>query len=171
LAKEQAAGAEQKKGNEKGGTMKYAPIILGAVVLEVILAYFLVTKMIAPKMKATAAQPGVEQVEKKSKTIGKIYEVKDIIVNPAGTGATRYLNTTIGLEVENEPLIAELESRIPQIRDALIDILVGKTIEQLDGVEDKQVLREEILTRINDILPTTGKGKVAHVYLIDFVIQ
>lgn len=167
MAKEQVA----EKGPKKEGTMKWVPIILGAVVLEVVLAYFLVTKIIAPQMRAASQQTDLEEVEKKSKTIGKIYEIKDIIVNPAGTGGTRYLNTSVGLEVENEELFIELESRIPQIRDSLIDILVGKTIEQLDGVEDKRLLREEILTRINEILPETKNGKVAHVYLIDFVIQ
>jgi len=160
------------KKNQKDGAMKLVPIILGAVVLEVVLAYFLVTKIIAPQMRAAVQQtPLEEEGVKKSRTIGKIYEIKDIIVNPAGTDGTRYLNTTVGLEVENDQLIAELESRMPQIRDSLIDILVGKTIEELDGVEDKRLLREEILTRINDILPETKNGKVAHVYLIDFVIQ
>jgi len=160
------------KKNQKDGAMKLVPIILGAVVLEVVLAYFLVTKIIAPQMRAAVQQtPLEEEGVKKSRTIGKIYEIKDIIVNPAGTDGTRYLNTTVGLEVENDQLIAELESRMPQIRDSLIDILVGKTIEELDGVEDKRLLREEILTRINDLLPETKNGKVAHVYLIDFVIQ
>ena len=168
MAKEQVAEKETRK----EGTMKFVPIILGAVVLEVVLAYFLVTKIIAPQMRAAAQQTSLEEEgEKKSKTIGKIYEIKDIIVNPAGTGGSRYLNTTVGLEVENEKLFVELESRMPQIRDTLIDILVGKTIEQLDGVEDKRLLREEILTRINDILPDSENEKVAHVYFIDFVIQ
>ena len=166
MAEEQAA---EKKESGKVWVMKYAPIILVAIVLEAILAYFLVTKVIAPKMRAATEESAVE--EEQPKAIGKIYEVKDLIVNPAGTGGTRYLNTTIGLEVEDERLIPELENRSPQIRDALIDILVAKTIEQLDGVEDKQVLREEILTKINDMLPTTEMGKVVHVYLIDFVIQ
>ncbi|MCD6335846.1 MAG: flagellar basal body-associated FliL family protein [Candidatus Latescibacteria bacterium] len=168
MAKEEVTA----KKNQKDGAMKLVPIILGAVVLEVVLAYFLVTKIIAPQMRAAVQQtPLEEEGVKKSRTIGKIYEIKDIIVNPAGTDGTRYLNTTVGLEVENDQLIAELESRMPQIRDSLIDILVGKTIEELDGVEDKRLLREEILTRINDILPETKNGKVAHVYLIDFVIQ
>ena len=168
MAKEEVTA----KKNQKDGAMKLVPIILGAVVLEVVLAYFLVTKIIAPQMRAAVQQPPLEEEGvKKSRTIGKIYEIKDIIVNPAGTDGTRYLNTTVGLEVENDQLIAELESRMPQIRDSLIDILVGKTSEELDGVEDKRLLREEILTRINDILPETKNGKVAHVYLIDFVIQ
>ncbi|RKY72775.1 MAG: hypothetical protein DRP97_00090 [Candidatus Latescibacterota bacterium] len=168
MAKEEVTA----KKNQKDGAMKLVPIILGAVVLEVVLAYFLVTKIIAPQMRAAVQQtPLEEEGVKKSRTIGKIYEIKDIIVNPAGTDGTRYLNTTVGLEVENDQLIAELESRMPQIRDSLIDILVGKTIEELDGVEDKRLLREEILTRINDLLPETKNGKVAHVYLIDFVIQ
>ena len=44
-----------------------------------------------------------------------LFVVKDLIVNPAGTGGMRYLLTSVGIEVTNEKAFAEIQSKNKKI--------------------------------------------------------
>jgi flagellar FliL protein len=89
-------------------------------------------------------------------------------VNPAGTNGTRFLVTTVGLEVPTVEAKAELEEKEVQTRDVLITILAGKTLAELVTPEDKDSLRAEIERRVNSILMS---GKLKSVYISKFIIQ
>ena len=112
----------------------------------------------------------------------QIYLLEDIIVNPAGTRGSRYLSVSVGVEM-NDPTVEEgggrghgggeagdspLDSKKPQLRDALIGILSSKTIIQLTTVEDKELIRQEILAAFQEIL---SPEPVHQIYFVDFVLQ
>lgn len=96
------------------------------------------------------------------------YFVKDIIVNPAATAGTRFLNVTLVFEYSKSDLQAELQEQDFRIRDALIGIFISKRIDEVDGPDDKERLRQEILFAVNRLLT---KGKVKKVYFTNFVMQ
>jgi len=97
-----------------------------------------------------------------------VFEVEDIIVNPAGTGGTRYLSVSIGFEVKDEKTLAMLEARQPHIRDALITILGSKNIEQLTDMKQKEIARLQIKKRVSQLLATED---IVAVFFTGFVIQ
>jgi flagellar protein FliL len=116
----------------------------------------------------------------------QIYLIEDVIVNPAGTRGSRYLSVSVGVEM-NAPEAAEqgggegghgggsaeseanpLDAKKPQLRDALINILSSKTIPELTTTEDKERIRQEILTRFTEILEPQP---VYQIYFVDFVLQ
>jgi flagellar basal body-associated protein FliL len=94
--------------------------------------------------------------------------VKDIIINPAATAGTRFLNVSFAFDYGREKLKAELEESDFRVRDAIINVLVTKRIDEIDGAEDKELLREQILTVVNNLLKT---GRIRKVYFTNFVIQ
>ncbi len=97
-----------------------------------------------------------------------VYVVKDIIVNPAGTNGSRFLLTTIGLEVSSPEMLADLERKEVQVRDALITILSSKSLGELDRIVERDSLRVEIGQKIS---PFVRDGVLRNVYFSKFIIQ
>ncbi len=97
-----------------------------------------------------------------------LYTIKDIVINPAGTGGTRFLSVSFALELESAELEAEFETKEPVIRDALITILSSKTVAQLTDPKQKEIVRHQIKKRISELMKT---DELAGVYYTDFVLQ
>jgi len=160
-----AAPAAAKSFSMKKVLMFGVPIFL----VQVVVIYFLVIKFVFPSNTTQVEEKKPEPVsEKKEEVVRPVYVVSDLIVNPAGTNGTRFLLTTIGVEVDSPQTKIELEQKDIQIRDALITILTGKGLDQLGKIEQREILRSEISLKISEIL-TTGKPK--NVYFGKFIIQ
>jgi len=114
--------------------------------------------------KAEKIQEEIRNVE----NLGIMFEVGTFVVNLADKDADRYLKVTIILEVENEQVKQEVEKRLPQIKDSITTLLFTRTSKELKTAEGVEKLKEEILRRVNAILPLGG---VKNVYFTDFVIQ
>ena len=97
-----------------------------------------------------------------------VYAIKDIVVNPAGTGGSRFLSVSFGIELDSEDLASEFERRDPLVRDALITILSSKTVAQLMDAKQKEIMRFQIKKRLEKVMQTGG---VTGVYFTDFVLQ
>lgn len=94
---------------------------------------------------------------------------EEIIVNISSEkGFEHYLKIKLTLEVDSEKTQAEVNKRIPQIRDMAISILSSKTKEKISEKEGKDLVRSEIIKSINDSLTV---GRVRQVFFEDFVIQ
>jgi flagellar basal body-associated protein FliL len=99
--------------------------------------------------------------------------MEPFVVNLADLGSRRYLRLNLKLQLkkpgENEPL---LESRMPQVRDAVLMFLSGKTADQLVSTEGKAMLREELIAQINKVLKNKKSKKVVkNLYFTEFLIQ
>lgn len=180
--------SNQKTTAKKGGGLKMYFIIMMA--LQVVLAaggYFIVIKYLKPdpafkqvieEEKKAEEKPVVEEVPH------QIYNIEDIVVNPAGTGGSRYLSVSIGVEMD-APKVEKskgghgegegeaktkspLDEKKPQLRDALIGLLSSKTIEQLTSIEQKDHIRTEIMDLFVKIL---APAKVHNIFFIDYVLQ
>ena len=161
-----AAPASAKKGFDMKKVLMFGiPIFL----VQVALLYFLAAKFIFPHNSSEAAEKPSEQgAEKKDEPVRQVYVVNDLIVNPAGTNGTRFLLTTIGVEVDSPETKMELEKRDLQVRDALISILTSKGLDQLGRVEQREILRSEISAKLGQMLKS---GKPKNIYFGKFIIQ
>jgi flagellar FliL protein len=88
------------------------------------------------------------------------------LVNLADPGQLRYLKVT--LHVETPAKSEEYEKRLPQIRDSVLSTLSSKLFKDILTSEGKNVLREEIKEKMNQVLVET---KVRNIYFTEFVIQ
>lgn len=93
--------------------------------------------------------------------------IENLILNPAGTGASRFLIVTLVLEADEEAR-AELESRDAEVRDLLLTVLSSKTVEELTDISRRNRIREDMRMALNDLLAFEG---VHRIFLPQFVIQ
>jgi flagellar protein FliL len=118
-----------------------------------------------PQDSATAEPMPVAEEEN---TIGPLYSLDTMIVNLAGHGGKRYLRVTMALELSDPEAEATIQSRLPQIRDAILMILPTKKYEDVSTTEGKIALRTQLLEKINSLMT---KGRVNNIYFTEFVVQ
>jgi flagellar FliL protein len=156
-----------KKPGRKGGPLIY--VVISVVMIA--LGYFGGTKFLGKSGDKQEAE--VSEAANKDESHGtpektEMVMVDDIIVNPSGTGGTRFLSCSIGFEVGSEEAVKQFESRRPMIRDALITILGSKTLEQLSDAKEKEITRYQIKKRVEQLM---NSKDVQGVYFTDFVLQ
>ncbi len=99
---------------------------------------------------------------------GHMYSMESFIVNLNNPGGKRFLKTTIDLELTREEVIPDLKARLPQLRDVIILFLSEKSVNDIQGIDGKIVLKNNLITRINSVM---GKGKIRNIYFTEFIIQ
>ncbi len=159
---------------ETGGKKKKI-IIIGAVVLILLLAglgaagYFLYFKK-DPEAEQPV-DPGLDvpvpQLNQKSE-IGPMVDISEFIVNIISEENNHYVKAALTLELDNEPVVEEVNKRMPQIRDSILLLVGNKTYEELQDLQGKRQLKAELTSRINAVLQS---GSVRAIYFTDFVVQ
>ncbi|HOP05803.1 MAG TPA: flagellar basal body-associated FliL family protein [candidate division Zixibacteria bacterium] len=184
----QTGDAEAAPPPAKGGNkmILFGGIGVGAIVIGVLLALFVIKPMMSGSSEETPADEEETEVvesshdsheseghgghgeEGKSKGSSIIYAMKDIVVNPAGTGGSRFLSASVSFELGSPSLEAKFQDREPIVRDALITILSSKSVTQLTDPKQKEIVRYQIKKRVAALMET---DKINGVYFTDFVLQ
>jgi len=94
------------------------------------------------------------------------HDLGEFSINLKDPSTMRILQMSIVLECETA-LVAEIESKTPQLRDSVLMFASEYTVTSLAGMEGKMNLRDEILMRINSILKP---ARVERVYFTKFII-
>ena len=94
--------------------------------------------------------------------------VDNLVVNPAGTGGTRFLATAIGFELKTGKASHAFKEKEIIVRDALITILSSQSVPQLSDFKQRERLRKLIKLRVQKLLKTDD---IAAVYFTEFVLQ
>ncbi|MDA8429060.1 MAG: flagellar basal body-associated FliL family protein [Geobacteraceae bacterium] len=177
MAKDEQAVAEQPE----GGNKKKLFIIIGAAVaVAVVLAVVFMMMGKGASKKDKAKEGGEATTEAKSEggehgaasgtaaAASNIYPLEPFIVNIYDGQELRYLKVKVELEMSGAGVKADLDNRLAPIRDAILILLSTKTLQDIQDVQGKNQLKDEILAAINKIIPP---GKIAKVYFTDFVVQ
>ncbi len=161
----------------------FGGIGIGAIAIGVVVALFVLkpmmassddpaeatTQQAAPERKAESSHAKSESHGKnKGETAATMYQIDDIVINPAGTGGSRFLSVSFGFELNSPAEADAFRSREPIIRDALITILSSKTVAQLTDARQKEIIRYQIKKRVSELMKTS---ELAGVYYTDFVLQ
>jgi flagellar FliL protein len=170
MAKEDQADVEV----EEGGNKKLF-IIIGAAVAVVLIgaiaAFMLMGKGDKPQPVAEG-QPAAESAHAAtpvaSDGASTVYSLDPFIVNIYDGQELRYLKVRIEMEMASASVQPELEARLAAIRDAILVVLTTKTLQEIQDVQGKNQLREEILLSVSKIV---AQGKVTRIYFTDFVVQ
>ena len=147
-------------------------IVIGLVMVVMAAAAFFTVKMVVlPKFgpaASTADGSASEESETAEQGEGEVYLIEDLLINPSGTEGTRYLSTSLGLEVGSPEAVEALKERDLQVRDLLISILSSRTVSQLTDHAEREKMRLEIQARLDKML----KGnQLLAVYFVDYVMQ
>jgi flagellar FliL protein len=97
------------------------------------------------------------------------YVVEDLVLNPAGTGGTRFLMASVAFRLGSAEAEARLEGRDEEVRDVILGVLGNKTVEELVRPDSaRAALKAELRDSVAGLFP---KGTVQRVYLPKFVVQ
>ncbi len=91
-----------------------------------------------------------------------------LTINLSDTGASKYLKVGIDIELNSAEAAKEIERQKARIRDAIIILLSSKSYSLLSTTTGKISVKNEIASRINQILQSP---RVIQVYFTDFVVQ
>jgi flagellar FliL protein len=103
------------------------------------------------------------------KNDGLMYPIDPFTANLAqGEGPKRYIRISLVLKFTKDTKKEEVDSRKPQISDAIISMLNAKKPEELLKREGKDYLKEEIKTAINNFMID---GHLEDIYYVGFQIN
>lgn len=100
--------------------------------------------------------------------VANVFPLEPFIVNIYDGQELRYLRVKVEFETATADAKSEIEMRQAALRDAILVLLTTKTLQDIQDLQGKNQLRDEIMTVVNKILPP---GKVSKVYFTDFVVQ
>ena len=96
------------------------------------------------------------------------YPLEPFVVNIYDGQELRYLKIKVEFELSNPAAKAELDAKVAPLRDAVLVLLTTKTMQEVQDLQGKNLLRDQILGAVGKIIPA---GKVTKVYFTDFVVQ
>ncbi|GAM09689.1 flagellar protein FliL [Geobacter sp. OR-1] len=172
-----AAKDEQAKEEKAPGGKKKLFIIIGAAVAAVVVIVVVLMLTMGGSKKEGGADKKAEAksagghgggAEAGKGGGGTVFPLEPFIVNIYDGQEVRYLKVKVEFEMATPEVKAEVEARQAPLRDAILVLLTTKTLQEIQDLQGKNQLREEILTAVNKILPP---GKVTKVYFTDFVVQ
>jgi len=125
--------------------------------------------------KVSPADPQIELEQNKADNekddkdeIRPVFSLETFIVNLADRGSGRYLRVTMDLELSSKETTAEVEKRLPQIRDAILTVIPAKTSKDISTIEGKNALRDEIIQKLNSFIKN---GSITNIFFTEFVVQ
>jgi flagellar FliL protein len=80
----------------------------------------------------------------------------------------RYLKITMELEVNKEEDKLLIENHNAQIRDTILLLLSSQSLKEINTMEGKLELKQNLLSRMGQIL---GDGVIHRIYFTEFVVQ
>jgi len=102
------------------------------------------------------------------KNAREVIALDDFTINLRGTGGGRVLRLELSAEVDSDDAAVVIEKR-PMMRDAVLTLASDYTYNDLEGVDGKMRLRDELLARLNTSLE--DEARVRRVYFTEFVVQ
>lgn len=97
-----------------------------------------------------------------------LHMIANVIVNPAGSGGSRFLLLDVAVRLSNEAAVIELNGRDAEVRDAMIQVLGVMSVSELAEISGRDSIKEEIRTMVSSLLTS---GSVTAVFLPRYVIQ
>ncbi|WP_394989261.1 flagellar basal body-associated protein FliL [uncultured Helicobacter sp.] len=184
MAEEQEAPSTA--GNEKKNKAILF-IIIGMVVVFLLLVGILVAVLMTSgnNHQEPQAAPTTQQEAQPQKTVvnvgtsvsarasdygkmGPLFPIADEFkVNLLTQTGKKILLTKISLELDKPESQPEIETKLPVLCDAIIEILSSKSFEEVATTKGKNRVKDEIVQRLNEFLID---GSIKNVYFTSFLI-
>jgi flagellar FliL protein len=164
-------GAELKAEPSSNNKMLF---IIGGAVLAVVIVVVAVLLLSGKGGKTAKTEPAeAEKGEKHGEggakgAVAGVYPMDPFIVNIYDGQELRYLKVKVEFETAGPTAKEELDLRQAPLRDAILVLLTTKTLQDIQDLQGKNQLREEILAAVTKIV---AAGRVSKVYFTDFVVQ
>lgn len=155
----------------------YAVLVILVIVVQIILAFIIIRTLVIgrqekPHEETIAAAEEPEEVPEKAVLTDRpavILDIKeDLLTNAANTDRIRFVKAHVQLGLTSEKALSEVEQIEPKVVDAILGIVMMKSVEEMDDPSDREVMKDEMKITINSYLT---QGEVVKIYLTSFLIQ
>ncbi|HEY4106449.1 MAG TPA: flagellar basal body-associated FliL family protein [Polyangiaceae bacterium] len=97
-----------------------------------------------------------------------VHLIDNLVLNPAGSGGTRFLLASVGLQTTSAAANDIVNKREVEARDVVLAVLGAKHVEVLAEISNREKLKAELQTALDSLF---GPGIVRRIYFPQFVIQ
>ena len=155
---------------KKSGKLLLVGGLAAGVTLGSTMGFLVLGPKLAPSPAHAAAKSAAKDSAEHAKKIepSPIYQMDNLVLNPAGSGGTRFLLLSVALEVKDAGTSDMLKGHDAEMRDAILRLFGSKTVDQVSEASARDELRGEVLAELNKMLPA---GSIRRVYFPQFVIQ
>ena len=176
ILEEDAQESSSKPARAKGPGVNIVLMVVGglAVLLALGMSFMMFNALMKgqqEEVEETVSDSGRKSGDDaaKKEELGTLYQFeKAVIVNLAETNAERYLKVDVVFELDGPKLTKEIDARLPQLQDLLINILSNKTLDDISTTSGRNMLRQEMIDKVNAILM---EGRLKNIYFTEFVVQ
>jgi len=168
MADDPAEDILEEKGSQSKKLMLVI-IIVSVVFMGIMGAgFYVLWNKVAPPDPEAQIDLDQSEENKDADKIRPVHSLSTFVVNLADRGGSRFLITTLDLELTDEAAVEEVKQRLPQIKNAVLMIIPSKTSKEIKTIEGKTAMRDEIMEKLNSFLKN---GSVTNIYFTEFVIQ
>lgn len=101
-------------------------------------------------------------------TLGVTFAIENITINPAESKGQRFLVCSISFQLRDETDLGNLQRKEFIVKDAINTLLSQKTVDELQRVDTRITLKQELAIVVNSILGTTA---VRNIFFTKYVMQ
>ena len=150
------------------------PVILGVIAAAILGGAgvaFLMGGADEAAAENVSAEAGAEGGEQAPGELGGneriVFSLESFNVNLRGAGGGRVLRMEVQLEIRQKDE-QHLQRAVPRLRDGVLTLASDYTFADLEGLDGKTRLRDEMHGRLNKLL---DYGRIERVYFTEFVVQ
>jgi len=155
--------SETPKGEEKkSGKLIWIIVAAANVALIGGGAFFFLSRKPAAEPAAAHAAPS------EAAAAGPMLKLDPFVANLNEPDGNRYLKVTLAVEMADELALAAADKQLTKLRDAVLMFLSSLGVTDTQGVEGKEEIRKELITRSKKLL---GEQAVKGVFYTEFVLQ
>ncbi len=146
-------------------------LFLTIILVQIIAAIALVVFVIYPKF-AGSTDPGADQQKeagvKEGNTLGTLFSISNLTVNPKGSMGRRFAVFEVALEVHDPKAVEKLTAYKPVIVDQFLKYLRSKTIEEYSNVQEMDAIRNDLKNIANSVIQ---EKVVTNLYFTRYVLE
>jgi len=159
-----AAGSTAPATGAASGKRSVLILALVGIAAGVAAGLFGLGPVLAKRRAATHAAPKPDAALAAS----VIHSVENLVLNPAGSGGTRFLMVTATFEIRDGAIEQQMKEHDAEVRDHILAQLGKKTVEELSDITLREGIKHEVLASVSELFP---KGSIRKVFFAQFVIQ
>jgi flagellar protein FliL len=149
-----------------------AGVIVGGAAGALVLGPRIARARTAPKDSTSAAKPADTTAIRGEHGVATpdapVHLIDNLVLNPAGSGGTRFLLASVGLQTTSAAANDIVNKREVEARDVVLSVLGGKHVEDLAEISHREKLKVELMSALDSLF---GPGIVRKIYFPQFVIQ
>ena len=168
MAEEEKAGAEETK-KDRSGLMRILFLVLNLAVVGggAALTYLSTIGYQSPIISEASEEEKLKEMRLYMEENPIVYTMEPFTVNLAGR-PKRTIRLEMSIEMLSEEGFEELIRQGGPARDEIVNILNRKKFEEIESIQGKLFLKDQIARKVNSYLE---KGVVKDIYFSDFVVQ